>query len=77
MYTGIDQHKNQVQNMAYRQPHEPLRPVPLREWIKLRYNTVISPGHGFNAEHLRDLTPDHRLVRSRRAAAAAGGQQGG
>ncbi|GJN21218.1 hypothetical protein PR202_gb08679 [Eleusine coracana subsp. coracana] len=53
MYTGIDQHKHQVQNVAF--PKNLSDPF-LREWVKPGYNPVISPGHGVNASAFRDPT---------------------
>uniref|UniRef100_A0A8R7TR94 fructan beta-(2,1)-fructosidase n=1 Tax=Triticum urartu TaxID=4572 RepID=A0A8R7TR94_TRIUA len=53
MYTGIDPHKNQVQNVAY--PANLSDPY-LRQWVKPDYNPIISPDHGINASAFRDPT---------------------
>ncbi|KAF7027062.1 hypothetical protein CFC21_039135 [Triticum aestivum] len=53
MYTGIDPHKNQVQNVAY--PANLSDPY-LRHWVKPDYNPIISADNGINASAFRDPT---------------------
>ncbi|KAL6885913.1 hypothetical protein ACP4OV_010174 [Aristida adscensionis] len=53
MYTGIDPHNHQVQNIAY--PKNLSDPL-LREWVKPDYNPIIAPDHGINASAFRDPT---------------------
>ncbi|TVU29864.1 hypothetical protein EJB05_21452, partial [Eragrostis curvula] len=53
MYTGINIHNEQVQNIAY--PANLSDPL-LRNWSKPAYNPVITAGHGVNASAFRDPT---------------------
>lgn len=53
MYTGIDEQKRQVQNVAF--PKNLSDPY-LREWVKPDYNPVIKPGGGIEPNFFRDPT---------------------
>lgn len=53
LYTGVDVHGRQVQNLAY--PVNYSDPY-LRHWVKSELNPVIVPGDGVNATDFRDPT---------------------
>ncbi|KAJ4951096.1 hypothetical protein NE237_027928 [Protea cynaroides] len=51
LYTGVDLHKRQVQNLAFPKDHfDP----HLREWIKVSQNPVMTPPDGVNVSSFRD-----------------------
>ncbi|KAL9256046.1 Beta-fructofuranosidase, insoluble isoenzyme 1-like protein [Drosera capensis] len=53
LYTGLDPHNRQVQNIAYPANHsDPY----LREWVKPDYNPIIQPSPGMNTSLFRDPT---------------------
>lgn len=53
LYTGIDQNKHQVQNLAM--PKNQSDPF-LREWVKHAQNPVITPPSGIEVDNFRDPT---------------------
>ncbi|GAB2235891.1 hypothetical protein Droror1_Dr00026336 [Drosera rotundifolia] len=53
LYTGLDPHNRQVQNIAYPANHsDPY----LREWVKPDYNPIVQPSPGMNTSLFRDPT---------------------